>query len=696
MELLSPAGSRESLVAAVQNGADAVYFGGGLFNARKNAANFSGDALAEAIAYCRIRGVKTYVTLNTLLLDKELGAALSFANEIYAYGADAVIVQDMGLFSLLKKHVPELAVHASTQMGVHDIEGARMVKEMGAVRAVLAREVPMKEVADIVREGGIEIEAFAHGAMCMSFSGGCLYSSMAGERSGNRGTCAQPCRKRIRVNGRPGEGDYHLSLSDLCMIGRLRELEAAGVACVKIEGRMKRAEYVAAVTRAYRMALDGAGEKEISIETDRMLSVFNRGGVKTGYFFGDGGVTNARAAQGEPPESLLKPLRETYARDERKRAAELLLEVSVGKPAALTMRSATMEVRAQGALPEPAQKPMDEARLREQIEKLGGTPFFSARCEIAADSGAFLPVSAVNALRREACEKLAALLGAPRETTPVVLPPLKLARPKAATAVCVKVKTAAQARAAWRAGADEILLEPQNYGGEAMEALAALQELRKTVKLLLALPAVMIPRAEHEKVVRLVKSGLLDGAMAQHASQMALINELPLKLGGPALNAMNAHTVNALYGLGFDRAALSVELTKPQLRDILVSAGGAVLLYGRAELMQLLHCPVKEHIGCRLCVKEEMTMTDGEGRTFPLSPIVQEGGCLVRMLNRDVTDILDLMGTLPPMEAALLFFYHETPETVEERVRAAKTALAGGRVEPVPGATRGHFSRPVD
>jgi len=696
MELLSPAGSRESLFAAVQNGADAVYFGGGLFNARKNAANFSDAALRDAIAYCRIRNVKTYITLNTLLLDKEMEGALSFAREIYTYGADAVIVQDVGLLSLIKEHLPMLAVHASTQMGVHDIEGARTVKRMGAVRAVLARETPLHEICRIVKEGGIEIETFAHGAMCMSFSGGCLFSSMAGERSGNRGTCAQPCRKRMRVEGYPRENDYHLSLSDLCMIGHLKELEDAGVACIKIEGRMKRAEYVAAVTRAYRMALDGACADEISVETERMLDVFNRGGIRTGYYFGDGGVTDARAAQSEPRESLLSSLRDTYAKEERKRETSFLLRIYTDEPAQLIMRCGETQVEVTGKMPEIAQKPMEEARLHEQLHKLGSTAFVLTQCETDVDPNAYLPVSAVNALRRGACAKMEEKLTAVLTAAPIEIIPVRLSHSVSKTEISAKVKNINQARAALHSGADEILLEPESYGDTAQIALEELQDIRKHAKLLLVLPAVMIPRVEHEKVMRLVKSGLVDGAMAQHVSQVELIGELPLKLAGPALNAMNSYTVRSLYALGFDRVTLSQELTRPQMRDILMNVGGAVFLYGRAELMQLSHCPVREHLGCAACKKGVMTMSDSEGRVFPLSPVVQQNGCLVRMLNCDVTDITDLIGSLPKPEAVLLSFYGERTETVEERVKAAKTALKGGHVEPVKGATRGHFSRPVE
>ncbi|MBR4018019.1 MAG: U32 family peptidase, partial [Clostridia bacterium] len=252
MELLSPAGSREAMRAAVNNGADAIYMGGSAFNARRFAANFSNADLQDALDYCHVRGVKAYVTLNILTLDKEFSEAAKYAAFLCRAGVDAAIIQDMGLAAFLRKEIPELPLHASTQMGIHSPEGANAVYAMGMERAVLSREVPLCEIANIRAASPIELEAFAHGALCMSFSGGCLLSSMAGERSGNRGTCAQPCRKLMAIDRAPGKDDYALSLGDLCMIEHLKDMEKAGVSCIKLEGRMKRAEYVAVITRAYR------------------------------------------------------------------------------------------------------------------------------------------------------------------------------------------------------------------------------------------------------------------------------------------------------------------------------------------------------------------------------------------------------------------------------------------------------------
>ena len=224
MELLSPAGNWDGMTAAVQNGADAVYMGGGAYNARRSAGNFDERSMIRALDYCHVRGVKAYITLNTLLTDREMEGALKYAAFVYQNGADAVIVQDLGLASLIKKHIPGLPLHASTQMGIHTLSGALICRRMGIERAVLARELSLKDIAFIHERTDLALEAFAHGAMCMSFSGACLLSSMAGERSGNRGTCAQPCRKRASVHdGRERKNDYCLSLSDMCMLERLGE-----------------------------------------------------------------------------------------------------------------------------------------------------------------------------------------------------------------------------------------------------------------------------------------------------------------------------------------------------------------------------------------------------------------------------------------------------------------------------------------
>ena len=250
MELLSPAGSFLSLKAAILNGADAVYFSGGAFNARINAENFTNEELIEAIDYCRSRNTKAYITLNTLIYDSEFDRCLEYARFLYSMGANAFIVQDLGLLFLLKKYLPDIEYHASTQMGISSLDGVKLCEKLGISQVVLSRELSLKDIRYISENTDVKLECFVHGAMCVSFSGGCLFSSLVGGRSGNRGECAQPCRKRIAVGGAPKENDYNLSIADMCMIEHIKELKDAGISSLKIEGRMKKPEYVAMATYA--------------------------------------------------------------------------------------------------------------------------------------------------------------------------------------------------------------------------------------------------------------------------------------------------------------------------------------------------------------------------------------------------------------------------------------------------------------
>lgn len=690
MELLSPAGSREAMRAAVQNGADAVYMGGSAFNARRFASNFSDDDLQEALDYCHIRGAKAYVTLNILTLDKEFSQAAKYAAFLCRAGADAAIIQDMGLAAFLRKEVPDLPLHASTQMGIHSPEGANAAYAMGMERAVLSREAPLCEIEKIRAASPIELEAFAHGALCMSFSGGCLLSSMAGERSGNRGTCAQPCRKLMAIDRAPGKDDYALSLGDLCMIENLAEMEKAGICCIKLEGRMKRAEYVAVITRAYREALDGADKNTIARHKKDMLAMFDRGGGCTGYFYGDG-VKTGWIAKSDSSKELIAEAARTYEKDSRRRGVRLKLTMKPGQPAMLDMACGEAFVSVSGELVQQAQKPQSPGRYAEQAIKLGDTPFFAENCETDVDEWAFLPMSAVNALRRDAAERLEQKLLVRRnakDPEPRSIRNIPAERAK----ITAIVNTAEQARAAFQSGADEVALEPYEY---TRAAFIGLGEYRNKAKLLISLPPVIISEEEREKIKKICTSGLVDGAVAANIGQLELIKNLPLKIAGSQMNTANTHTAEAYRDMGFDRVTLSLELTRPQLMDI-SGEGIAVSIYGRTQLMQLRHCTIKEQRGCQNCKGFAGTMHDEAGRKFPLFNIRQADGCLLRLLNCVPTDITDLYGELPMPEAVQLAFYAESPDMVSERVKAAVAAREGGRVAVEAGATRGHWNRPVD
>ena len=300
IELLSPVGNYECLKSAIQNGADAVYFGASSFSARAFASNFDDQDLKKAITYAKIRGVKTNLTLNTLLKNNELSDAISIAEKAYNYGIDAIIVQDLGFARYLIKNFPGLAVHASTQLSVHNLEGVLKLQKMGFSRVVLSRELSLKEIEFICKNSNVEIEVFVHGALCISYSGQCLFSSMVGGRSGNRGKCAQPCRLPYELLSDSSDSLSHnnhtlksidsgflLSPKDLCGLDFLPQLKKAGVTCLKIEGRMKSPEYVATVTRIYRKYLDLAMTNSYTVdEKDKLdlLQVFNRGGFSSGHF----------------------------------------------------------------------------------------------------------------------------------------------------------------------------------------------------------------------------------------------------------------------------------------------------------------------------------------------------------------------------------------------------------------------------
>ncbi len=480
MELLAPAGDENALVAAVQNGADAVYLGTGAFNARRNAANFDGDALDRAVAYCHARGVKVHVTLNTLVTPGELPALDGAIDAIARSGADAVIVQDFGVARAVKQRAPGLQLHASTQMAVHNRQGVAFLAQHGFDRAVLARELTFGEMAECAKQG-IEIETFVHGALCVACSGQCLMSSLVGGRSGNRGLCAQPCRLPWRLDGHEG---YLLSTRDLCGLADLARLRDAGVASLKIEGRMKRSEYVAVTVAAYRRALDALFEgRTVDLEAERaeLLQMFNRGGFTRGYGPGvaeadlmyperpnhigvavghcrkrgevalAADVENADALAlrcegredvpvklagkvGEgvkcpaarPGDALfrlvsaaqLRGARESCTGEHRQVPVSMKATLRVGAPAKLWAGDGVHEAEAVGeAVQRATGRGFDAERAAAQLKKTGGTPYAVEALTLDADADAFCPASMLNALRRDALAALEAERTAVRRAT---------------------------------------------------------------------------------------------------------------------------------------------------------------------------------------------------------------------------------------------------------------------------------------
>nr|WP_297935846.1 U32 family peptidase [uncultured Blautia sp.] len=430
-ELLAPAGSYEGLQAVVKAGADAVYIGGRMFGARAYAKNPEKDEMLEAIDYAHLHGKKIYLTVNTLLKNQELfGELYDFLAPYYAQGLDAVIVQDFGVLSFIKKEFPGLPIHASTQMAVTGPHGAGLIQEAGASRIVTARELSLKEIRDIYERTGAEIESFVHGALCYCYSGMCLFSSMLGGRSGNRGRCAQPCRlpytayqQGKQINGK--NQSYLLSPKDMCTIEILPELLQAGVYSLKIEGRMKRPEYAAGVTAIYRKYLDlfERHPESYQIEAEDMqelLDLYQRDGFNKGYYQVHNGkemmaVRNQKEQnkkqniQGKRNEVLFERLKKQYLDAKLQEKITGTLVLCTDAPAVLDLDFQNTHVQVMGDMVEPAQRqPLTQDRVKKQMEKTGQTPFAFEHLEVITDEAGFLPMQSLNELRRAGLEKLEA------------------------------------------------------------------------------------------------------------------------------------------------------------------------------------------------------------------------------------------------------------------------------------------------
>ena len=422
IELLAPAGNMDSLRAAVQNGANAVYLGCGTFNARQSAKNFTFQALVEAIKYCHVRGVQVHLTLKTLVSDKELDDCCELIRHAADSGVDAFIVQDLGVLQLCRKMAPTVPVHGSTQMTVHNLAGVKQCAEWGLTRVVLSRELSWEEIRYICQHSPIEIEVFAHGALCMSYSGQCYLSAAIGGRSGNRGRCAQPCRQCYGYSRR--ENKYPLSLKDNCLVNHLRELQSMGVASLKLEGRMKRAEYVAAVTSVYRKALDTGEVSRPMIEA--LLKAFNRQGFTDGYYTGKIGkhMFGIREEQTEDA-TWLRLARQSYETTENPLVEVKFHAVVDHESSSLTVtdpegRSCTV----QGPVPQIARTQLlTEEEMSDRLSKTGGTPYYCGVATCQIKPGLMLPASAINAMRRDALNQLTAIRG--RREKRLVLRPRK-------------------------------------------------------------------------------------------------------------------------------------------------------------------------------------------------------------------------------------------------------------------------------
>ena len=693
IELLSPAGSMDSLRAAVQNGADAVYLGYGEFNARRNAKNFTVEELQEAISYCHVRGVQVHLTLNILVSDREMRQAAEVIRTAAGLGIDAFIVQDLGMVQLCKQIAPSVPIHASTQMSIHSLEGVLQAAELGCTRVVLARELPREEIAFICKNSPVEIEVFAHGALCMCYSGQCWLSSVIGRRSGNRGQCAQPCRLPYGY-GRFEETRYPLSLKDSCLLEYLHELRRMGVRSLKIEGRMKRPEYVAIVTRIYRAVLDG---KEVTREDLAQLEeIFSRQGFTQGYYLNNKGAHMFGVHQDTPEDKeLLAAARATYERGENPRVpVKFYAIIRAGEESQLAVEDEQGHVcKTKGPIPETARsKELTEKELADRLGKTGGTPYYCTNVRAAIGPGLMLPASAINAMRRDVLDRLTAIRG--RVDVPQMGAYSRLAAydgiPGEAK-LTVAVRTFEQITPKLLRMAPTVLYVP-------LQELLAHPELRDMVavdtELTAVLPRVISDseRAKWATALEHVRGMGVRHVLTGNLGQIRLAKQKGFGIRGDfGLNIYNSHAMHYLRQQGIESQMASFEMTLPQLRDLSKAVPVEVLVYGRLPLMLMENCVIKNRTGSCSC-ETPTRLIDRMGEEFPI--LKDPGTCRNVLYNGKKLYILDKLGSLRGMGlwAHRLNFTTENPGEVD-----AILSQYEGRAEFDPGTcTRGLYTRGVE
>lgn len=694
MELLAPAGSMEALRAAVCNGADAVYLGADTFNARMNARNFSAADLQEAVVYCHVRGVKVHLTLNTLVLDREMPRAAELIRLAASCGVDAFIVQDLGMVSLCRQLAPDVPIHASTQMSIHSLEGVMEAAALGCSRVVLARELPAEEIAHICKRSPVEIEVFVHGALCMCYSGQCYLSSVIGRRSGNRGQCAQPCRLPYGY-GRFESTRYPLSLKDNCLAGELDELRRMGVASIKIEGRMKRPEYVAIVTRAYRTVLNGG--KLMPSDLQELETAFSRQGFTDGYFRGQTGSDMfGRRQEGEDTADLFASARATYEQGEPQRiGVRFYAMIRRGEPAQLAVEDPDGNLcRTCGPVPEQAvYRSLTPQDLEQQLKKTGGTPYLCTAVRSSLDPDLMLPASAINAMRRDVIAELTAKRGraAPARLNAYDEPP-RYDGIAGEPQLTIAVRTAGQITSRMLSMKPTVLYVP-------LSELAEHPDLPQRVSVETQLAAIL-PRViwsgELAPVARQLRTVYEMGVrqvLAGNLGQLHIARAVGFAVRGDfGLNIVNSRAMRYLREQGLDSQLLSFELTLPQIRDISKAVPAELLIYGRLPLMLMENCVMKNRTGICACQTGTVRLVDRVGEEFPI--VKDPGTCRNVLLNGKKLYLLDKKDALRGMGlwALRLQFTTENPGEIDKVLMDYQ----GRAVFDAGSYTRGLYSRGVE
>ena len=594
-ELLAPAGDMECLYAAVRAGADAVYVGGRAFGARAYAKNFDLDELKHATAYCHVHGVKLYVTVNTLVYDREMRELSDFVFELWKMGVDAVITADLGAIREIKKRAPGLKIHASTQMSVHNYLGADVAAGLGCERVVLARELSLENITSTTEKCSVETEVFLHGALCVCHSGQCLFSSLVGGRSGNRGECAQPCRL-------PYNNKYPLSLRDLSLAGHIRELIASGVASLKIEGRMKAPEYVYTVVSIYRRLLDERREAT-AVEVRRLREVFSRGDFTDSYFK-DRKFEKMTGVRSEKDKELTQAVSEmSFTPDRAKVTAEVVMQLD--KPASMTLKLREKEVTVFGSVPTRAiNSPLSEEGVKERLSKMGATmlSLSTEDIKLTLDDGINLPPSAINALRRDAAD---ALVFHETDVQDSGFVAEKFTRGQGKS-----LRTA-------QFLSTDVYKKLKNSN---FEVLDTFDTVFLPIEDFCGGNGVYIPPVVFDSEIDTVRELLSKAyglgaryALVGNVGHIPLAREAGLvPIGDFRLNITNSYAKKVYSELGISDSVLSAEITLPMARDI----GGGEIVYGKIPLMITERCFIKENFGCESCGKA--SLEDRTGVKFPL------------------------------------------------------------------------------
>ena len=659
IEVLAPAGSLESLVAAVRAGADAVYLGGNAFSARANAQNFDNDALKSAVEYCHVRGVKVYLTVNTLLFQNELQSVLAFINYACTLPVDALLVQDMGLFSLMLKCAPTMHLHASTQMSIHTPAGVEALYKSGFQRVVLSRELSLNEIKEISSSSPAELEVFVHGALCMSVSGQCYFSSVLGSRSGNRGLCAQPCRLPFSTQGATG---HDLSLKDLSMITRIDDLADCGVYSAKIEGRMKRPEYVAAAAAACRKAADGELVPQDLMEN--LGAVFSRSGFTTGYLDAKRGRemfgTRTKEDVVGATSAVFSELKGIYKEERQSVPIEFYIEIMRDDPLSLAVKDREGHAAAAtGEVPQQAiNRAIGEERCTEQLCKTGGTPFICEKVDCEIEDGLSVPISAINKLRRQVLDNLELQRA---QKPPVSFTMCEIPQPGThhAEPMRLRARFADAQTVPQNAKQCELIYLPLHTS---MERLIHLKE--SGMKIALEIPRGMF--GTEKQIKASLKNALAVGIQDVWAGNLgaaAVAKELGMRIhGGFSLNITNTAALEWYSDFGLTDTELSFELTLAQAAAIGGGMPRGLLLYGRLPLMLCRNCPAaNSERGCRNC-KSAPNLTDRKGINFPIQCV---GGCS-EILNSVPLVLSDRLNEVKNQDFGVLHFTVENSVESEE------------------------------